>query len=184
MNSENPVPHAPLVSVLVTTFNHARYVEGALESLRQQTSRDFEVIITDDASADGCADIIAAWLSRTGFAAQLIRNPVNRGICANRNAALARASGTFVCSLSGDDAYEPERIERQLQCFVGQPDDVCAVYSDMSVVDASQRSHDIPNMWVVGSGSFPTVCTANPTLTLMALAFKSADSIIAALNSY
>lgn len=52
-----------------------------------------------------------------------------------------------------------------------------------SVVDASQRSHDLQNMWVVGSGSFPTVCTANPTLTLMALAFKSADSIIAALNS-
>jgi len=52
-----------------------------------------------------------------------------------------------------------------------------------SVVDASQRSHDVPNLWVVGSGSFPTVCTANPTLTLMALAFKSADSIIAALNS-
>ncbi|HEX6648347.1 MAG TPA: GMC family oxidoreductase [Pyrinomonadaceae bacterium] len=52
-----------------------------------------------------------------------------------------------------------------------------------SVVDASQRSHDVPNMWVVGSGSFPTVCTANPTLTLMALAFKSADSIIAALAS-
>jgi choline dehydrogenase-like flavoprotein len=52
-----------------------------------------------------------------------------------------------------------------------------------SVVDASQRSHDVQNMWVVGSGSFPTVATANPTLTLMALAFKSADSIIAALNS-
>jgi choline dehydrogenase-like flavoprotein len=52
-----------------------------------------------------------------------------------------------------------------------------------SVVDASQRSHDIPNMWIVGSGSFPTVCTANPTLTLLALAFKSADSIIAALGS-
>ena len=51
-----------------------------------------------------------------------------------------------------------------------------------SVVDASQRSHDLPNMWVVGSGSFPTVCTANPTLTLMALAFKSADSIVAALK--
>jgi choline dehydrogenase-like flavoprotein len=54
---------------------------------------------------------------------------------------------------------------------------------DTSVVDASQRSHDIPNMWVVGSGSFPTVATSNPTLTLMALAFKSADSILAALAS-
>lgn len=52
-----------------------------------------------------------------------------------------------------------------------------------SVVDASQRSHDVPNLWIVGSGSFPTVATANPTLTLMALAFKSARSILAALRS-
>ena len=52
-----------------------------------------------------------------------------------------------------------------------------------SVVDASQRSHDVQNLWIVGSGSFPTVCTANPTLTLMGLAFKSARSILAALGS-
>jgi choline dehydrogenase-like flavoprotein len=52
-----------------------------------------------------------------------------------------------------------------------------------SVVDASQRSHDVPNLWIVGSGSFPTVATANPTLTLMALAFKSAKSILASLDS-
>jgi glucose dehydrogenase len=52
-----------------------------------------------------------------------------------------------------------------------------------SVVDASQRSHDVPNLWIVGSGSFPTAATANPTLTLMALAFKSAKSILAALRS-
>jgi choline dehydrogenase-like flavoprotein len=52
-----------------------------------------------------------------------------------------------------------------------------------SVVDASQRSHDVPNLWIVGSGSLPTACTANPTLTLMGLAFKSARSILAALAS-
>lgn len=52
-----------------------------------------------------------------------------------------------------------------------------------SVVDASQRSHDILNLWIVGSGSFPTVATSNPTLTLMALAFKSAKSILASLGS-
>ncbi len=57
-------------------------------------------------------------------------------------------------------------------------DDPCT-----SVVDASQRSHDVPNLWIVGSGSFPTVATANPTLTLMGLAFKSAKSILAALSS-
>ncbi|WP_370870818.1 glycosyltransferase family 2 protein, partial [Bradyrhizobium sp.] len=47
-----PAGNAPLVSVLVTTYNHARYVEEALESLRRQTSKEFEVIITDDASTD------------------------------------------------------------------------------------------------------------------------------------
>jgi choline dehydrogenase-like flavoprotein len=52
-----------------------------------------------------------------------------------------------------------------------------------SVVDASQKSHDVQNLWIVGSGSFPTVATPNPTLTIMALAFKSADAILAALGS-
>jgi glycosyltransferase involved in cell wall biosynthesis len=136
-----PPRSAPLVSVLVTTYNHARYVEEALDSLRRQTSRDFEVIITDDASTDGSAEVIAAWLARTGYPAQFIRNPDSRGVCANRNAALARTSGSFVCSLSGDDCYEPDRIERQLACFLAQPDSVAAVYSDMSVIDAEGRPH-------------------------------------------
>jgi glycosyltransferase involved in cell wall biosynthesis len=129
------------VSVLFTSYNHASYVEEALDSLRRQTSQDFEIIITDDASTDGSADAIAAWLARTGYPAQFIRNAKNRGICANRNAALARSSGSFVCSLSGDDCYEPDRIERQLACFLAQPESVAAVYSDMSVVDAQGRPH-------------------------------------------
>jgi glycosyltransferase involved in cell wall biosynthesis len=132
-------PGGPRVSVLVTTYNQSLYVEEALDSLRRQTSGDFEVIITDDASTDGCADVIEAWLAGTGYPAQFIRNPVNRGICANRNTALARASGSFVCSLSGDDCYEPERIERQLACFLTQPEHVAAVYSDVRVVDSQGR---------------------------------------------
>jgi glycosyltransferase involved in cell wall biosynthesis len=133
---------APAVSVLVTTYNHARYVEEALESLRAQTSRDFETIITDDASPDGTGDVIAAWLARTRFPARFIRNPENRGICKNRNAALALASGRFVCSLSGDDAYLPERIERQLACFQRQPAEVAAVHSDAVNIDAAGRELD------------------------------------------
>ena len=54
---------------------------------------------------------------------------------------------------------------------------------DHSVVDAGQRSHDVQNLWITGSGSFPTVATANPTLTLMALAFKSSQSILSALGN-
>jgi glycosyltransferase involved in cell wall biosynthesis len=67
-------------------------------------------------------------------------NLQNRGICANRNSALALSTGRFVCSLAGDDAYQPERIERQLACFLAQSEQVAAVYSDALVVDAVGRS--------------------------------------------
>ncbi|HET9623272.1 MAG TPA: GMC family oxidoreductase [Kofleriaceae bacterium] len=52
---------------------------------------------------------------------------------------------------------------------------------DTSVVDGNQRSHDCENLWIVGSGSFPTVGTANPTLTIAALAIKSARDILSKL---
>ncbi len=114
-------------------------MEDALESLSAQTFRDFETIITDDASDDGTADVIENWLSRTGFPAHFIRNSVNRGICANRNTALAIAKGRYICSLAGDDAYHPERIERQAASFLTQPANTAAVYSDAILVDEHGR---------------------------------------------
>ena len=52
---------------------------------------------------------------------------------------------------------------------------------DASVVDGNQRSHDCPNLWITGSGSFPTVGTANPTLTIVAMAFKTARNLLSTL---
>ena len=52
----------------------------------------------------------------------------------------------------------------------------------LSVTDAAQRSWDHDNLWIVGSGSFPTVATPNPTLTIAALAFKAAAGVLAALD--
>jgi choline dehydrogenase-like flavoprotein len=52
-----------------------------------------------------------------------------------------------------------------------------------SVVDGNQQSHDHRNLWIVGSGSFPTVATPNPTLTIAALAFRTSRSILSALGS-
>jgi glucose dehydrogenase len=51
-----------------------------------------------------------------------------------------------------------------------------------SVVDANQRSWDHTNLYLVGSGTFPTVATANPTLTLVALALRTADALLTDLG--
>jgi hypothetical protein len=133
----------PKVSVLVTTYNHAPFVRECLDSLTAQSFRDLEIIITDDASSDGTPDLIQAWLDETHSPARFLRNPVNRGICANRNTAISLAGGEFLCSLSGDDAYEPERIARQVECFAGRAPDVAVVYSDMRMIDARGRDLNI-----------------------------------------
>ena len=151
---------SPLVSVLVTTYNHAEYLEQALDSVLAQDSTDYELIITDDCSQDDSAAVIRAWLERTGAVADFAVNERNLGICATRNRALARSSGRFVCSLSGDDWYEPDRVSRQASFFLDQDDDVAAVYSDVRVVAADGavlsesylgeplRSQGVPDGWV------------------------------------
>jgi len=52
-----------------------------------------------------------------------------------------------------------------------------------SVVDANSRSHDHGNLYLTGSGTFPTTGTANPTLTVAALSLRTADAIVAALTT-
>jgi len=126
----------PPVSLLVTTCNHVGFVDECLASVSVQTTQDFELVITDDASDDGTAERIDAWLAATGRPARFTRNPTRRGLCANRNQALANSHGALVCSLSGDDAFAPDRIERQWRWLSERPAEVAAVVSDAQMIDA------------------------------------------------
>lgn len=125
----------PAISVLVTAYNHAVYVEKALDSVAGQTFRDFELVITDDCSTDGSPEVIRSWLKRTGCPATFVANESNLGICTVRNRSLGRAGGRFVCSLAADDWYEPDRLERQHTFFRDLPDDVGFIYSDVRMCD-------------------------------------------------
>jgi glycosyltransferase involved in cell wall biosynthesis len=125
----------PAISILLTAYNHERFVEQALDSVLAQTYHDFELIITDDCSLDGSRARIQGWLDRTGFPARVIANDRNVGIAVVRNQALAVATGEFVCSLAGDDFYEPDRLARQHAAFRGLGPEVAAVYSDERVID-------------------------------------------------
>ena len=125
----------PLVSVLFTSYNHAPYLERALDSVKAQDFDDYELFISDDCSQDGSAEVIRAWLRRTGIEAVVDLRDRNIGLCAGRNRSLAQARGMFVATLSGDDWYEPDRLSRQAAFFSEQADDVAAVYSDVRVVN-------------------------------------------------
>ncbi len=103
----------PLVSVVVPSFNHARYIHRTLRSVFCQTYRNVEIIVIDDGSQDGSADLIREYLRDSPFPQRLIARE-NRGAPATLNEGVALAAGEFVQFLNSDDWLAPERIGRMV----------------------------------------------------------------------
>lgn len=142
----------PRVSVIVITRNHGAYIEQALTSLDSQTFRDFHVVVVDDNSSDSTTDCIRRWVARTSLDAALIYNERNLGMCASRNRALAACRGEFVAALSGDDYYEPDRLDRQVGFFDAQDGSVAAVFGTVRIVDPGGREVGV---WFEGASDVP-----------------------------
>ena len=102
-----------LVSVILVTWNSARYLERCLDGYRRQTHRTLELIVIDNASSDQSVALVA------NDATTLIRNEANRGFSAAVNQALAIARGEFVLLLNPDCFLEPEYIARLLAAMTG-----------------------------------------------------------------
>jgi hypothetical protein len=101
--------HGPLVSILMPAYNSAQTIAYALESLRCQTYRDFEVIVVDDASSDETTDIVAQFCAGDPRF-RLIPLPTNSGAFIARNTALAAAVGEYVTNQDADDWAHPQKI--------------------------------------------------------------------------
>ncbi len=122
---------APTVSVLVKSYQHAPYVRQTIESVLAQSFQDFEIVVTDDGSTDGTAEILR------GFTDPRIRLeccPENRGISAAMNATVARARGRYVAILNSDDWALPGRLRRQVG-FLDTHPDVALVFGMPRPVD-------------------------------------------------
>lgn len=98
------------IDVIMPAYNVARTIGDALGSLQRQTHTDLRVLVVDDGSTDGTADLLAA-IARKDPRIVVLRQQ-NRGTAAARNAALAAASSTYVTQLDADDLSEPDRVAR------------------------------------------------------------------------
>jgi len=101
----------PSVSILVAAYDVEPYLERCLESLVGQTLDDLEVIVVDDASMDGTADIAAAFAARDARV-RLIQHDENRGAGGARNTAFDAARGDWIAYVDGDDWMLPHALER------------------------------------------------------------------------
>ena len=104
----------PLVSIIVLTYNSRKYVLETLESIKQQTYRNIELIISDDCSSDDTVGECRKWINenRDRFTrAEIVIASQNSGIPANCNRGLSEARGEWVKFIAGDDLLFPVTIE-------------------------------------------------------------------------
>ncbi|MFY9743488.1 MAG: glycosyltransferase [Candidatus Sulfotelmatobacter sp.] len=127
------------VSVLVPSFNYARYLPKTIESILGQSHEDLELIITDDCSSDGAREIAEEW-QRIDDRVITICHERNTGLSGARNSGWAVSSGGFIALCDADDVWMPDKLAIQLDRFERQPD-VGVVHSDAIIVDEKGRSN-------------------------------------------
>jgi glycosyltransferase involved in cell wall biosynthesis len=124
---------APLVSVVMATYNGARFLPLQLDSILGQTYPNLEIIVVDDASQDATRDILADY-QRRDSRIRVLHALENRGVVATFEEALGHAAGEFVAFSDQDDIFHPEKIARQVEHLqANSAADLCL--SDLSVID-------------------------------------------------
>ena len=105
-----------LVSIIMPSYNTARFIEATLESVLAQTYKNWELIIVDDCSTDNTDEIVNPYLTDSRI--KYIKNEKNSGAAVSRNRALREAAGRWIAFLDSDDLWAPEKLEKQLAFMV------------------------------------------------------------------
>lgn len=108
----------PKVTVLMPVYNGEKYLREAIESILNQTYKDFEFLIINDGSTDGTVEIIESY---DDSRIRLVHNEKNLKLVATLNKGLQLASGEFIARMDGDDISLPERLEKQVAFMDANP---------------------------------------------------------------
>ena len=100
------------ISVVIPAFNRAHTLPRALDSVMRQTLQPEEVIVVDDGSTDGTADLLA-----TRYPVVTCLRQTNQGVSAARNRAIRHAASAWIALLDSDDAWRPDKLARQCEAL-------------------------------------------------------------------
>ncbi|MBI3951596.1 MAG: glycosyltransferase [Acidobacteria bacterium] len=109
----------PKVGVVLLTYNQAPYLRASMDSLLNQTFRDFELIVINDCSPDETREILQGHEGKPGV--QIIHHEVNRGLQWSTHEAIQMARGQYILWTSGDDVHHPELLQRTVAVLDRNP---------------------------------------------------------------
>jgi glycosyltransferase involved in cell wall biosynthesis len=102
-----------LVSIIMPSYDTAKYIDKAIDSVLKQTYTNWELIIVDDCSPDNTDDIVKPYLSDERI--KYYKNEKNSGAAMSRNRALREAKGKWIAFLDSDDLWMPDKLEKQIR---------------------------------------------------------------------
>ena len=120
---------APLVSIVVPSYNHARYLREAIDSILAQDYPNIELIVIDDGSTDGSPEILRGYGTRFHWELQQ-----NQGQVATLNRGWLMSKGAIIGYLSADDLLLPGAVAAAVRCLEEHPDAALA-YCDFNLID-------------------------------------------------
>jgi glycosyltransferase involved in cell wall biosynthesis len=132
-----PLEPRPLVSVLMSSYNYARYLGAALHSVQGQSYDRFEVVVCDDGSSDDSCSIVEEHAHRDPRF-RLIRKK-NGGCASALNLAFAESQGSIVCLLDADDMWERQKLQKVVTALQEQAD-AGLVTHPLRIIDSEGRT--------------------------------------------
>ena len=104
------------LSVIVANYNNEHFIRECLESILNQTYKDLEIIVSDDASTDNSPAVIREYEKKYPCIVKGIFSPVNRGVAQNRHEAILEAKSEYITTLDSDDYYyHNQKLEKEME---------------------------------------------------------------------
>src|SRR4051812_8314564 len=117
------MPPRPMISVVVIFLDPGPYLEEAVDSVRRQTFRDWELLLVDDGSHDGSSEVARLAAEAEPHRIRYLTHPehANRGMSASRNRGCVQARGSYITFLDADDVLRPDALETLLSALRTAP---------------------------------------------------------------
>jgi glycosyltransferase involved in cell wall biosynthesis len=136
--------YAKLVTIVLPCYKGARFLPAAIESCLEQTYRELEIIVVDDASPDDCAEIAQRYAQRDKRV-RVIRKPQNGGVSRAFNTGFQAARGCYFTRLAQDDVFRQDAIEAMV-CHLESHPEAGLTYCDTQSIDENGAVRKAPDV--------------------------------------
>lgn len=140
--------NSPLVSVIIPSYNHEKYIEESILSVLNQSYKNLELIVIDDGSKDNSVDVIKNMQIKYNFK---FISQMNKGVCKTLNKGVCLSNGKYIAVLASDDYWYDKKIEEQVQLLEKNENNAEFCYTKAVEFSSNKKNRVFPIIMKIGN---------------------------------